>query len=134
MKVSKIMFSVFMAMAALMSCKKDHDEIKKTTIEGRWEGTYINDASGNSFYYSFNIKPDGVIEEINASGEKIGEGTWEIDSNNIFSAHYKWIPPTGHSNYAVIGALYHETGKLLGNWGYGSSTTNGGTWEMQKSN
>jgi hypothetical protein len=134
MNFSKIMFSAFVVIAALMSCKKDHDEIKKTTIEGRWEGAYINDASGNSFYYSFNIKPGGIIEEINASGEKIGEGTWEIDSNNIFSAKYKWIPPIWHSTYTVIGALYHETGKLLGNWGYGSSATNGGTWEMQKSN
>ena len=64
---------------AFIACKKDHvstPPASNSSIEGKWEGSYTSDASGNSFYYSLNLKAGGVIEEINTSGEKIGEGTW----------------------------------------------------------
>jgi hypothetical protein len=127
MKISKIILISVIAMTAFVSCKKDKADTQHP-IEGRWVGTYVNDASGNSFYYSFNIKPGGIIEEINSAGQKIGEGSWELD-NDIFSAHYKW---SGGSEYSVIAAFYKSQGKLLGDWGYGDSATNGGTWQMQK--
>ena len=78
----------------------------------------------------FNIKAGGTIEELNSSGQKIGQGTWEIE-NDILTANYQW--PSG-SKYSVIGAFYKDQGKLLGDWGYGSSATNGGTWQMTNSN
>ena len=31
-------------------------------------------------------------------------------------------------------SFYKEEGKLLGDWGYGNSATNGGTWQMHKQN
>lgn len=129
MKISKIILITTIALAGFASCKKDKVE-KQTTIEGRWVGTYINEASGNSFFYSFNIKPGGIIEELNSSGQKLGQGTWELE-NNILSAEYTW---TSGSKYSVLGAFYKDKGKLLGDWGYGSSATNGGTWEMHKQN
>ena len=120
--------------AALVACKKDNSTSlppsTPASLEGKWVGTYVNDASGNSFYYSFNIKPGGIIEEVNSSGEKIGEGTWTYD-NNILSAHYHWLPPHT-STYSIIAAYYTNTKKLLGNWGYGDSNTDGGTWEMAR--
>ena len=131
MKISKIILISALVLAGFTACKKDSDSSnKQTSIEGLWKGSYINDASGNSFFYSFNIKTGGVIEEVNSSGQKIGVGTWELE-NNILSAHYKW---PGGSEYSVLGAFNKEQGKLLGNWGYGNSATNGGTWEMTKSN
>ena len=51
--------------------------------------------------------------------------------NDILSAHYEW---TSGSKYSVIGAFYKDQGKLLGDWGYGNSSTDGGTWQMTKSN
>lgn len=130
MKISRIILVSAIALTGLISCSKDKDKPSKQseTIEGRWEGTYVNQASGNSFYYSLNIKAGGVIEELNASGQKLGQGTWEME-NNILTAHYKW---TSGSEYSIIAAFYKETGKLLGDWGYGNSATNGGTWQMQK--
>ena len=131
MKISKIILIALVAVTGFASCKKDKVESKTTGgIEGRWVGTYVNDASGNSFYYSFNIKPGGVIEELNSSGQKLGQGTWEFE-NNILTAHYSW---TSGSKYSVIAAFYKEDGKLLGDWGYGDSATNGGTWVMHKQN
>ena len=130
MKNSKIILIAFVALTGFISCKKDKVEKQNTSIEGRWVGTYVNEASGNSFYYSFNIKPAGVIEELNAAGEKLGQGTWKLE-NNILSAKYSW---QGGSVYSVLAAFYKEEGKLLGDWGYGNSATNGGTWQMHKQN
>ena len=132
MKIVKIITAALIFATGMMSCKKDHENKPNTvTIEGHWEGTYVNDASGNTFYYSFNIKSGGVIEEINSSGQKIGEGTWTLDNNNILTAHYNWLPPS-NSSYSVIAAFYPNTSKLLGDWGYGANATNGGTFEMTK--
>ena len=124
MKFSAAMLLALFSLTVLFSCKKDND--KKKSIEGLWEGTYVNDASGNTFFYSFNIKPGGVIEEIDADGDKIGQGTWELE-NNIFSATYSW--PNG-LEFSVLASYYPDQTKLLGNWGYDDSVTDGGTWEM----
>jgi len=128
MKISKIILVALLAVTCFASCKKDHDEKTPATIEGIWKGTYINDASGSSFFYSFNIMAGGVIQELNASGQVLGTGTWELE-NDILSAHYSW--PAG-SGFSVLAAFYKDDAKLLGDWGYGNSATNGGTWEMSK--
>jgi hypothetical protein len=130
MKISKIILIAFVALTGFISCKKDRAEQKHATIEGRWVGTYVNNASGNSFYYSFNIKQGGVIEELNAAGQKLGQGAWELE-NNILTANYAW---PGGGNFSIIAAFSKEAGKLLGDWGYGDSATNGGTWQMNKQN
>ena len=129
MKISKIILIAAVFLTGFMSCKKDKAE-QSTSIEGRWVGSYVNEASGNSFYYSFNIKPGGVIEELNAAGQKLGQGTWKLESN-IMTAKYAWSSGGG---FSIIAAFNKENGKLLGDWGYGNSATNGGTWEMQKQN
>jgi hypothetical protein len=132
MKISKFILTALLALTVFASCNKDNDDPKPTGIEGRWIGTYVNDASGNTFYYSFNIKAGGVIEEINSSNQKIGEGTWQLDpATNVLMAQYSW--PSGGS-YSIIAAFDKQNAKLLGDWGYGSSNTNGGSWEMTKSN
>jgi hypothetical protein len=131
MKIAKIILMAAVVLTGFVSCKKDKTETSKaTTIEGVWVGSYVNDASGNSFFYSFNIKPGGVIEELNSAGEKLGQGTWKLE-NEILTATYTW---TGGSKYSILAAFYKNEGKLLGDWGYGNSTTNGGSWQMHKNN
>jgi hypothetical protein len=132
MKISKLILIAFVALTGFISCKKDKAEkpTSAATIEGRWVGTYVNDASGNSFYYSLNIKNGGVIEELSAAGQKLGQGTWKLE-NNILSAKYS---SPGGSGFSILAAFNKEQGKLLGDWGYGNSATNGGTWEMHKQN
>ena len=131
MKISTVLLIALVSLPVLFSCKKDKDKPTITpTIEGRWEGSYINAASQNSFYYSFNIKAGGVFEEIGSNGQKLGEGTWSME-NNILTAHYAY--PNGNE-YTVIAAYYKDQAKLLGDWGYDNSGTDGGTFEMDKKN
>ena len=131
MKISALAFIALFTITGLVSCKKDHDSPKVSSgIQGHWEGTYKSSASGNTFFYAFNIKAGGVIEEVNSSGEVLGTGTWQID-NNILSAHYAW--PSG-TDFSVLAAYYPQNNKLLGDWGYDNSATDGGTWEMSKTN
>ena len=132
MKIPNLLLVSFVLLSVFASCSKNNGDLNPIDIEGRWIGTYINDASGNSFYFSFKIKPGGVIEEVNNSGVAIGEGTWELDNTtNVFTAKYTWY--TGGS-YSVIAAFNSGSAKLIGDWGYGNSNTDGGTWEMTKSN
>jgi hypothetical protein len=135
MKISKIMLIAFTALAAITTfaaCEKDKDDKTPVAIEGRWIGTYVNAASGNTFYFSFDIKPGGIIEEINNAGQKVGEGTWELDpATNVLMANYTW---TNGQEFSIIAAFDKQNGRLLGDWGYDNSNTNGGTWEMTKSN
>jgi hypothetical protein len=133
MKISKIILFGFLAVIAFASCNKDKDKNNNpASIEGRWVGTYLNDATNQTYYFSFNIKPGGIIEEINSSNQKLGEGTWQLDnSTNVFMAQYSW---TAGGSFSVIAAFNKNQAKLIGDWGFGSSNTNGGTWEMTKSN
>lgn len=132
MKISKLLLVAFAMLSIFASCSKDNDDSNPVDIEGRWIGSYINDASGNSFYFSFKIKPGGVIEEVNNSGVAIGAGTWELDAaTNVFTAKYTWY---AGGIYSVIAAFDSESAKLVGDWGYGDSNTDGGSWEMTKSN
>ena len=51
---------------------------------------------------------------------------WEIE-NNIIDAVYI---STGGAKYSLIGSFYPFDGKVLGNWGFDNSATDGGLWEM----
>lgn len=122
--VTLVMFLVF-------ACSKSNDKpAAAASIEGIWAGKYGTGNNKPSSFYSFNIKSNGVIEELDANGAVIGTGTWKLE-NKILSATYKYLSPST-SKFSVLGAFNAEQGKILGNWGYGTSVTDGGTWEMTK--
>lgn len=117
------------------SCSKKSDPAPastSTSLQGVWVGKYGFDNENPHVFYSFNIKANGIIEELNSTGEVKATGTWKLD-NNIFTAKYINVAPST-SKYSVIGAFNSSMGKILGNWGYESSATNGGTWEMARKN
>ena len=91
MKILRLTLIAAMTLTGLVSCSKNKagTQSKRTTIEGFRANAYTNEAQGNNFYYRFNFKPGGVIEEINASGQKTGQGTWELE-NDILSSTYTW--------------------------------------------
>lgn len=128
MKISKMILALLIAVLPFISCSKDNDDDKEHTIEGRWVGTYFNATSNSTYYFSFDIKNGGAIQEINSAGDVVGTGQWELN-NNILEAHYTW---TGGGDFSVVAAFDKHAGRLLGDWGFGNSTTNGGTWEMTK--
>jgi hypothetical protein len=92
MKILTTAIITLFASTTFIACKKDQESTvpppsSGNSIVGRWVGSYVNDASGNAFYYSLNFKANGVIEELKSSGEKIGEGTYTYE-NSILTAHY----------------------------------------------
>jgi len=83
-------------------------------VEGNWIGLYGNDNEAPSIFYKLNIKHGGTIEELNASGQVKGEGTWELKANS-FKAHYQWKAP--HSTFFTLSARFDlNSNKLVGTW------------------
>ena len=118
--------------ATACSKKSNNSTPSPSSVAGVWVGKYGFGNETPTIFYSFNIKASGIIEELSSTGEVKATGTWEID-NNILTAKYTNVAPST-SKYSVIGAFNSSTGKILGNWGYSSSATNGGTWEMTRKN
>jgi hypothetical protein len=117
-----------------IGCKKSNDgptNINSNTITGVWVGKFGTGDNQPSSFFSFNIKEGGILEELNVSGEKIGQGTWKLE-NKIFTAVYSYYAPPAGNKFSVMAAFNANTGKLLGNWGYNNSVTDGGQWEMDK--
>ena len=55
----------------------------------------------------------------------------KLDNNNIITGTYNYLPPA-NNKFSLIGAFDSKKGQILGNWAYGSITTNGGLGEMTK--
>lgn len=132
MKKIKIAIIAFVLALASVSCSKSSDSpaAAPATIEGVWVGKFGTDNNKPSSYFSLNFKAGGVLEEITQSGEVKGKGTWKLD-NNILYGSYNYVAPP-NNKYSIIGAFDSKKGQILGNWGYGNSSTNGGLWEMIK--
>jgi len=131
MKLLRIAF-VAVAMVFAVACSKNTDDkpSSTTTIEGIWVGKYGTGSNNPSTFFSFNIKAGGVIEELAENGTVKGTGTWKLE-NNILSATYTWAPPA-NTKFSVLGAFDAAKGEIVGDWGYGTSPTNGGLWDMTK--
>ncbi|OIP34143.1 MAG: hypothetical protein AUK47_18290 [Deltaproteobacteria bacterium CG2_30_63_29] len=61
------------------------------------------------------------------------EGAWsagtfsgDVDANGVLK--YKWTQPDGTGGYGVFNI--EKDGKMLGRWGYGESSSNGGDWTL----
>lgn len=120
--VSVLLVSFFFA-----ACTKEKQTLQPVKIEGTWEGKYSYSADPKEYLYAFHIKPGGILERIDISGNVTGTGVWEM-SNKMFSGIYT----ANGSIFSLLAAFDDRQGKLLGNWGYGNSVSNGGTWEMIK--
>ena len=132
MKSIKIAIVAFVLALVSVSCSKSSDSPSSApkTIDGVWVGKFGNDNNNPSLFFSLNFKAGGVLEELTATGEVKGKGTWKLD-NNILTGSYNYLPPT-NTKFSIIGAFDSKKGQILGNWGFGSSATNGGLWEMTK--
>jgi hypothetical protein len=112
------------------ACKKETTQTTTKTIEGTWKGKYGFGNETPTVFFSFNIKPGGVIEELNSSGASKGSGTW-TQTNSTFTAHYQWKAPL-NTIFSVTAFYDKDNGKLDGFWGYGNEDDNGGEWTMTK--
>jgi len=126
MKFLKIISMALIMLLPFVACKKDGSNKATDTIEGTWEGKYGNGNANPTLFYSLRFKAGGLLEEVGSNGQVKGTGTWEIE-NNIIDAVYI---STGGAKYSLIGSFYPFDGKVLGNWGFDNSATDGGLWEM----
>ena len=134
MKFLKFFIVTLLVSTAFFSCKKDNNDDFKTpsntAIEGKWVGKYGYQNDAPTIYYCLNVKPGGVIEELNSSGESKGSGTWTLNGNT-FTAKYQWKAPL-NTIFSVVASFDPATGKLSGTWGWNDNATTGGKWEQSK--
>jgi len=118
---------------AFLSCGKENDDPKTVIpIEGKWVGKYSILSEPYNDHYSFRFNETGILERLDISGEKAGEGTWEFSNNNtVVSGTYTMSPPaTG--TFSFVANFDTELGELDGTWGYDENEYNGGYWYMSK--
>lgn len=133
MKLIRSILFVSIAFLSFTACSKDSDDSTPTAgvVSGKWEGKWGNDNDKPSLFFSLNFKDGGILEEYDQTGEVKGVGTWSYDiTNKIITGHtINQKAPVGNK-YSIIAAFYPSQGKVLGNWGFGGSATDGGTFEL----
>ncbi|MEI9945302.1 MAG: hypothetical protein WDN26_13940 [Chitinophagaceae bacterium] len=134
MQVKKILVAGLLAVITFISCSKKSDDKltpPEVSIDGEWAGKSSVLSGPYNSYYSFKIKPGGTMELLDANKQKTGEGTWEIEQGNIFSATYSFLPPAS-GTFSVIATFDKIKGELDGTWGSGQQIYGGGYWYMSK--
>lgn len=133
MKVFYLFTFLVLSTVSFIACSKEEDEGHPTdTVEGLWIGTYGFGSESPDIFFSFNIKPGGVIEELNSNQLVKGSGTWELDDDD-FTASYQWGAPY-FTSFSVMATFDKSKGRLTGFWGYDDSAIDGGKWIMDKNN
>ncbi len=128
MQVFKTTFFALVVAIAATACSKSNSSDKPfESIAGVWKGTVITDHDKKVYFWSFGFRANGVLEVLNQTGGVVATGTWSLE-NNILMASYT----QDDDKFSIIGSHNASLGKILGNWGYDNSTTDGGTWEMSK--
>ena len=131
MKLLRSITSVLLLLVVFSACSKDSDSTPSTTtFQGLWQGKFGNDNDAPSVFFSLKFKTGGVLEEIDTDGSVKGTGTYTIDNNNIVTGHTVNIKAPVGNKYSYVAAFYPSQGKILGNWGFGNSGTNGGLFEL----
>ena len=132
MQNKTLFFMGMLIMLVFASCKKESAAPSGVSIEGDWVGKSSVLSGPFENHYSFTIKAGGVLERVNAAGQKIGQGTWAFYSDNTaITGTYTLLPPDT-ATFSVIANFNKSTGKLDGTWGRGANDYNGGYWYMNK--
>lgn len=132
MKRLQFIFLFVLSTVLFTACKKDKNdpEVSSGEVAATYEGKFGTGNNSPSSFFSFNVKPDGVLEELNSSGSVKGKGIWTISGNTFQGTTHDLFPVTNFYSYR---ATYDAaTKKLTGTWGYGNNETDGGQWHMTK--
>ena len=132
MKLLKIVFLFALGLGVFTSCKKDKDPVTvpSSQFSGKYEGKYGTGNNTPIVFFSFNIKQNGTLEELDETGQIIGTGIWTLDGN-IFEASSHYVSPATNV-FALIASYDASSKKLAGTWGYGDNDKDGGKWNMTK--
>ncbi|MES2850692.1 MAG: hypothetical protein V4685_16655 [Bacteroidota bacterium] len=137
MKALKFIIAVLFFSAIFVACKKE--DVKQlpptapqgnSSLTGKWVGKYGYDAETPNIFFSFNIKANGMMEELNANGEVSGTGTW-VKNGNTFTATHHYLPP--YNSIFISSATFDPAAqRLSGTWKYSDAVTSAGKWYMIK--
>jgi hypothetical protein len=120
--------------SSFLACKKDHNNTTNHSgseaFIGKWKGNYGFDDNLPGYFFSLNIKSDGVIQELNSSGVAKGEGTWNMQGSLLKGVYTMKFSP--YNKYSVLVSVNASTGKLEGTWGYDDNGTDGGKILLSK--
>ncbi|MFT3681209.1 MAG: hypothetical protein QM791_13115 [Ferruginibacter sp.] len=133
MKTLKITIAVLFFSAIFTACKKEKaaPTAQESAITGTWEGKYGYGTNDSQFFYSFKVKPDGTMQEIDAFGDIAGEGTWTLNGNTFTATHHFLSP---YNKIFISTATFDPATKKLvnGSWKYSDKPANEGKWFMNK--
>ena len=114
--------------AAFLACKKDKESTPGTAgsanLIGKWVGSYGFDSDVPGYFFSLNIKSDGVIQELTSAGAAKGEGTWSMQGTTLKGVYTMKFSP--YNEYSVLVSFNSSTGKIEGSWGYDDNGADGG--------
>ena len=127
----KLMMFLLLSSSVFFACQKEDEGTPTDTVEGLWIGNYGFGSDNPDIFFSFNIKAGGVIEELNKNKGVKGSGSWQLEGDD-FTATYQWGAPY-FTTYTVSATFDKAHGKLSGYWGYDDSDSDGGKWNMEKS-
>ena len=133
MKILKHLTYVLLLSTAFVACKKDKASSENpaaTKFHGKWVGTFGFDEDVTGYFFSLNVEPGGVIQELNFSGVATGEGTWKIEGNTLKGNYKMKFSP--FNEYSVVAIINQTTGKMEGSWGYDGNGTTGGKMLLEK--
>ena len=132
MKLLKTLSLVVLSITLFIACSKNSDSPSTATaMQGKWIGNYGFDNESPTHYFSLNIKPGGVIQELNGLGVAKGAGTWTVQGNTIKGNYKMLFAP--YNEYSVSVSL-DANGQMIGTWGYDKDPSDGGKVLMSKSN
>lgn len=130
MKVLKAAIIAVVVSTSFLACKKDSSK-PAPSVAGKYVGAYGFDNENPSYFYSLNIRADGVIQEIGeSSGSPTGEGTWQMNGNTLTATYTMLFEP--YNKYSVIATFDEGKGTLTGTWGYDSNGSDGGKMAISK--
>ena len=132
MKMLKSFSLIVLFLPLLFACSKNNDgPAAVETMQGKWIGTYGFDNENPTHYFSLNIKPGGIIQELNGSGVAKGQGSWVLQGN-VIKGNYKMLFAP-YNEYSVSVSL-NANGQMIGTWGYDKDPSDGGKVLMSKAN
>ena len=132
MKMLKSLTLIVLFLPLVFACSKSNDAPSPAeSMHGKWIGTYGFDNENPTHYFSLNIKPGGIFQELNGSGVAKGQGSW-ILQGNVIKANWKMLFAP-YNEYSASISL-NASGQIIGTWGYDKDPSDGGKVLMSKAN
>ncbi len=111
----------------LTACSKSDDN--KSGFEGTYVGKFGDEMETPAYHYMLRFKSGGQLERLDQNKTVIATGQWTRNGINV-EGYYLFLDD--QSKFSFSGLYTDFDGKIIGNWGFGQSKANGGTFDIKK--